>query len=154
MGFTDSHGNDITLPDGASVAWRVSGYAIIQRDDALLMVQSGNGLWIFPGGGVEEDETISEAVVRECLEETGYGVTLVDSQPFHLREQKFYHTREQSFYHSIQLFYTATLSTDSPDSTKITDHDKLRRVSWISLADLTVDNTHPTIAEVIKKLRS
>lgn len=33
--------------------------------------------WAFPGGKVEENETVEEAVVREVLEETGYVVNTV-----------------------------------------------------------------------------
>ncbi|MFB6213728.1 MAG: NUDIX hydrolase [Candidatus Nanohaloarchaea archaeon] len=41
----------------------------------LLMVQEGKdhvyGLWDFPGGGLEQDESVKECVEREVKEETG-----------------------------------------------------------------------------------
>ena len=37
------------------------------------------GLWEFPGGKVRGDETPGEAAVRECLEETGLAVEVVEN---------------------------------------------------------------------------
>ncbi len=154
MSFTDSHGNTVDLPDGAVVAWRVSSYAVVEDDGTFLMVQSGNGLWHFPGGGVEQSEMISDAVIRECKEETGYSILPVDGdQPVYFREQQFYHSGEQQFYHSIQIFYQSTLAKASPDISSITDHDKSRQVAWVSLDDLNPANTHPTVLELVEKLR-
>ena len=53
--------------------------AIVIRDGSLLMVRRGQepglGLWTLPGGRVEKDEYLHEAVAREVLEETGLEVT-------------------------------------------------------------------------------
>ncbi len=64
--------------------------ALIIRDDEILLTKRaaslhGAGLWALPGGFVERDETVAEAVMREVLEETGYTsevkelVTVLDS---------------------------------------------------------------------------
>ncbi|SFI63033.1 NUDIX hydrolase [Celeribacter neptunius] len=49
--------------------------AVCRKGDRLLLVQRRNppdaGLWGFPGGHVELGERLSDAVVRELLEETG-----------------------------------------------------------------------------------
>lgn len=59
---------------------RLAAYAVI-RDDAgrvLLALWNEADLpkWTMPGGGVELDETVQEAVVREVQEETGYDVVV------------------------------------------------------------------------------
>lgn len=52
----------------------------ILRDDHILMVQHRDTVrtyWTLPGGGVETNETASQAVVREVWEETGLRATVV-----------------------------------------------------------------------------
>lgn len=38
----------------------------------LLRTDSKNQSWGIPGGKIENDETLSEGIIRECLEEIGY----------------------------------------------------------------------------------
>lgn len=57
---------------------------VIIEDGKVLLVQqrkeSAKGLWSYPGGGVEDGETLEEAVVRGVIEELG--VELIDPVPF------------------------------------------------------------------------
>ena len=56
--------------------------AIVVHDGALLMVKRGRepglGLWSAPGGRVEHGESLTSAVAREVLEETGLSVSVGD----------------------------------------------------------------------------
>ncbi|MEI8198468.1 MAG: (deoxy)nucleoside triphosphate pyrophosphohydrolase [Eubacteriales bacterium] len=57
--------------------------AIIERDDQILICQrSGGGScafhWEFPGGKLEPDETREECLVRECKEELGVDIGIVE----------------------------------------------------------------------------
>ena len=49
--------------------------AILHRDGRVLLVkrniEPGLGLWSLPGGFIEEDENVEQAVIREVEEETG-----------------------------------------------------------------------------------
>ncbi len=57
--------------------------AVVVRDGTVLMIERrkkekgryGSILsWTFPGGKIEDNETVFDAVAREALEETGYSV--------------------------------------------------------------------------------
>ena len=55
--------------------------AIVQNDKILLQccIDSDTGLAYYelPGGGQNPHETMEQAVVRECLEETGYHIEII-----------------------------------------------------------------------------
>jgi ADP-ribose pyrophosphatase YjhB (NUDIX family) len=61
---------DIRLSVSA-VVWRDSG-----ARELLLMRRSDNGHWGLPGGYVEKGESVTDAVAREVLEETGVRIAV------------------------------------------------------------------------------
>lgn len=154
MLFTDSRGNEIEKPAGAAVTWRIAAYAVVRQDDTLLMVRSGGGLWILPGGGVEDGETITDAAVRECTEETGYVVAVDGNQPLYVREQPFYHSGSEQFYYSLQLFYAATLKSTEPDVNLMTERDKQRESAWVAVRELSDESLHHTVRDFVRQLAS
>ncbi|GAA2896517.1 (deoxy)nucleoside triphosphate pyrophosphohydrolase [Microbacterium esteraromaticum] len=57
--------------------------AVIARDSTVLAARRGHGralegMWEFPGGKVETNETHRSALEREILEELGCGITIGD----------------------------------------------------------------------------
>lgn len=59
------------LPEDGSVYRRVAARGIVEEDGRLLLIHTDAGDYKFPGGGVEPDETLEQALCREMLEETG-----------------------------------------------------------------------------------
>jgi len=62
---------------GRNATLRPGSSAIIfdtARQKILLTRRSDNGRWCLPGGGMDAGESVSEACVREVLEETGLAV--------------------------------------------------------------------------------
>lgn len=55
--------------------------AVVERDGKILMIVRNDGLGLsLPGGIIKWNETAEEALRREVLEETGYGVS-VNTRP-------------------------------------------------------------------------
>ena len=48
--------------------------AVIHEDKILLTQREDFETWILPSGGVEDDESIAQAAIRETKEETGLDV--------------------------------------------------------------------------------
>jgi len=61
---------------------KVAAGVVVERDGEVLLVRRRlnprRGLWSFPAGFVDFDETPAQAAVRECREETGLEVEIVD----------------------------------------------------------------------------
>lgn len=54
---------------------RIAGRGIVVRDGRILLSHELNtGVYMTPGGGLEEGETLEECCKRELMEETGYEV--------------------------------------------------------------------------------
>ena len=53
-------------------------YILNERNELLLIQRADNSLWALPGGYQELGETPKECAIRECLEETGYNVEILD----------------------------------------------------------------------------
>jgi len=52
----------------------------IEKDKKILLIQEKGqawGLWCFPGGHVEKNETPVQAVIREVKEESGYNIKII-----------------------------------------------------------------------------
>ncbi|MGH9177084.1 MAG: NUDIX hydrolase [Acidimicrobiales bacterium] len=63
------------MTDAASTGPELCVGAVVVDDERLLLVRRGHGpaagTWSVPGGRVDRNETLAEAVLRELLEETG-----------------------------------------------------------------------------------
>ncbi|MGH3621216.1 MAG: NUDIX domain-containing protein [Sciscionella sp.] len=59
----------------------VSSVYLVHAGRVLLVLHSGFGRWVPPGGHMERGETPSEAACREASEETGLDIELVSASP-------------------------------------------------------------------------
>ena len=76
---------------------RVSVRGILIQDDQLLVIhqiKNDREYYVIPGGGVEDYETLVQALKREMLEEVGIQVDVLNEQPIYT-----YHDQD-----SIQYF--------------------------------------------------
>src|SRR2546430_9522752 len=65
----------MAIPERYNQGYNIGVGGAVVRDGKLLLVRRasrhGRGNWQLPGGFIEPDETIEQAVVREVQEETG-----------------------------------------------------------------------------------
>jgi len=132
---------------------RVSSRAVIVEEDKILLNCFGNGLYYnFPGGGIEENETAKQAVVREVMEESGLTVE-VGELVFSLEYEPKSCNYIGGDAHHISFFFRCYINNDvparapahtdiNPDDPSITSEAK-----WVLLSELSKINVVPKICE-------
>ena len=153
MIFTDTKGKVVVKPENEIIHPRISVYAVILNDqDQILMIRSKwNTNWILPGGGVEEGESIEEAVIRECMEEVGYRIVL-DEKPFLTGRSHFYDdVLHHKFYSSSNYMFIGRIVAEERIEGGI--EGEVDEISWVKLSELNESNCHHTFTDVVKKVQ-
>lgn len=122
---------------------------LLDGDEKLLMAKRENtgfqdGMYSVPSGHVEADESLTDAMIRESIEEIG--VKPLDLEFVHLlyRDNKMgINSRTYVDVYFIARSYSGEIENKEPN--------KCSEVSWISLKDLP-ENTIPYIKEVLEKV--
>ncbi len=99
--------------------------AVVEHEDHFLVGRRSQhlplgGLWEFPGGKIERDESPKAAAARECLEETGLRVRVSHCLLFH--KQTYPHAEITLHFFACQLLDPEALPR--------------RPFQWISRQDL------------------
>jgi|GEM_PF-149392 ubiquinone/menaquinone biosynthesis C-methylase UbiE/ADP-ribose pyrophosphatase YjhB (NUDIX family) len=72
---------------------------INDEDKIALMYMSKHKLYLFPGGGVEEGESLEEALKREVLEETGCSCNIIKELGYIYENRGLQDFTQQSYYY-------------------------------------------------------
>ncbi len=134
----------------------------MDSDSKILLIrirgsESGGGWegWITPGGGIEENETDSEALKREVFEEVGY---LIQSTPMHLwnREHEF-EWDDKWIVQSEKYFLVPCKEFEVKESKSLTESEKkyFRGIKWFTLNEISMSReifVPRNLAELLKGL--
>ena len=116
--------------------------AILHRDEAYFATQRGygefEGMWEFPGGKIETDESPEEALKREIQEELGIDITI----------DKFLCTTEYD-YPSFHLTMHCYLCSVASDEIELREH---KSALWLTAETLDSVEWLPADKEVVDKL--
>lgn len=114
---------------GASYVRRPSAYAVVENGlGQVVLVRTIQGVFL-PGGGIEEDETPEQAVLREVREECGLVVRLLSRLPDAV--QLVYSHRERIHFEKVSAFFLAAVAEGHPPSAPEKGHE----VRWVPLDD-------------------
>jgi ADP-ribose pyrophosphatase YjhB (NUDIX family) len=136
---------------------RLGAYGICRQDGDLLLIDKVQGpytgLFDLPGGGVEDDESLSAAVCREVEEETGLrvkvethigaGEVLVpwpDGQYTHL--------------HQIAVFYLVRVTGGKLGEIAAFDGQDAGGASWVQSSACNLLNASPLVMQATKWLET
>ncbi|MGN0478900.1 MAG: NUDIX domain-containing protein [Hominenteromicrobium sp.] len=129
---------------------RSTSKALILHEGKLLLNRSRDDYrgdyYSLPGGGQHRFETMEEAVVRECLEETGYRITprrlaAVCEEIFESGEIR---TLYPEYAHRVQHIILCTLDTTEPAGAPTeADFGQLESV-WVPVGELDGLNVEPS----------
>lgn len=117
------------------VSFRPSVYALIIKNNKILLSPQWDG-YDFPGGGVEIDETIEEALAREIYEETG---CIAKAEKLIYVGSNFFTTKnaiaQEYYWNCILIYYTAKIISGKISTANFDKHEKIymKKAEWIDI---------------------
>ena len=137
--------DDPKAPKANSVVPSVVAVVTDDEGSVLLIHKTDNNLWALPGGGHEIGESISDTVVREVREETGYDVeveclTGLYTNPAHVMAYDDGEVRQQ-FSIAFRAKVVGGMAQTSSES---------RAVRWVHRDELEDLDLHPSMRLRIK----
>jgi 8-oxo-dGTP diphosphatase len=132
---------------------RLSVKAIIVRDGQLLALKcrddDDDGDWyMLPGGGQSNGETVSQALERECFEETGCTIrvgSLRFVRDYIARNHEFAHSSGD--FHAVELWFECELvsgpgAPTQPDTPQI-------GIEWLALSSIDSYRLYPKVLRAV-----
>lgn len=113
---------------------RTRAVAILIKDDKVLLVHRKNEkeYFVFPGGGVEKEETIEQAVIRELKEETTIDAKIDKLLYHHIYDDD----TEHFFYLCSYISGEPKLSNNSPEKKKMLEGAEFYNPMWVLIKEL------------------
>ncbi|WP_446224826.1 NUDIX hydrolase [Nocardia sp. IBHARD005] len=145
MGRTD-YFHDPAAPQPNAIKVAVSAVVLDDSGRILMIRRTDNDRYAIPGGGLEAGETVSEAVAREVLEETGIEVSVTDlvgvfSNPGHVIAYDDGEVRQE-----FSICFRA-----NPVGGSLRTSSESKEVLWVTPQDISSLNVHPSIALRIER---
>lgn len=113
---------------------KIRAVAILIKGDKVLLIHRKNEkeYFVFPGGGVEEGETVEQAVIRELQEETTIDVKINKLLYHHIYDDG----SEQFFYLCDYMKGEPKLSEDSEENKKMSEGNEFYNPLWVKIEEL------------------
>lgn len=131
---------------------RSTAKAIIIQNEKIILnrcFDKNNGeYYSLPGGGQNKYETLHDAVIRECLEETGYKVipTAFVALCEEICEDQNFREKYPEYMHKMYHIFRCDVSGDPPVSPTEKDSMQLS-TEWIDISQLKTIKLLPKVVE-------
>ena len=138
---------NLTDSDMTEVVKRVKVLLVNSNNDVLLGYSYNN--YQFPGGHVEENETLVQAVNREILEETGIELNITNIEPFACAIGYYKDWPAEGKNRKIEIYYYEVKTDEKPnlENTEYTENEKDGNFELRYIPLLDVENVLRTNAE-------
>ncbi|MEO2074008.1 MAG: NUDIX domain-containing protein [Bacillus sp. (in: firmicutes)] len=140
MLFNICLGNQYTCEKGLKINIREAVRGVIVHNKNILLIQSNNGDYKFPGGGVENDETHTEGLLREIAEETGYTNCFVKEKIGVVIEGHMDEYEENAYFKMASHYYICELAGEEKIDQQLDDYEYEQGFTpkWITI-DAAID---------------
>lgn len=124
----------------------VSYFPLVDGSFVLLGDHISSGLWLPPGGHVEQGEHPRDTVIRECTEELRMRAGFLHPQPILLSIAQ---TIGANPHEDVSLWYALR-----GDATCLPDFDlrEYRAMRWFRFDEVPIDDTDPNLERFLGKL--
>jgi len=112
---------------------RICAYAVVFNNEKKILAVKVNSIYHLPGGGVDNNESPEEAVVREIKEETGLEISNINLLG---KANQFFSNSKMGPLNKLGIFYKANLANNKPKDKKEVNH----YTSWITPEDFLQSN--------------
>ena len=116
--------NNLSETDITEIVKRVKVLLINSNNEILLAYSHHN--YQFPGGHVEDDESLLQTVKREMLEETGIDLATIYTEPFACTMGYYKDWPEKGKNRKTEIYYYEIKTDEKPnlDNTSYSEHEK------------------------------
>jgi ADP-ribose pyrophosphatase YjhB (NUDIX family) len=146
--------DDPLAPRANTLVPSVNAAVVNEEGDLLLIRRTDNGNWALPGGAIDLGESVTQAAVRETLEETGIdcevtGIVGIYSDPRHV----ILYTSDGEVRQEFSIVLTARALGGQP--TPSSESSDVRWVPGTNLSQYAMDRSmHIRISDFLKPSKS
>ena len=134
--------------DVTEVVKRVKILIVNSKNEVLLGYSHHE--YQFPGGHVEEGESLEETVIREIKEETGIELESVETEPFALLTGYYKDWPKEGNNRKIEIYYYE-IKTDEDYNLDNTDYTESEKEGNFELRRINLDNVEEELKKNIEE---
>lgn len=149
--FRDRKGIYHKKPDDKKEKKRISVYGIyILADEILLVRPTWIDRWEFPGGGLDEGESLIDALHREYREETGFKILEFEDEKLFSIKTKFYADDLDEYFDSEMNYFKINNIGNQDES--LIFRDEIAEVKYVRIDELNESNMNNLHFDILKMI--